>query len=58
LQSCSGAGRFPTQRIADFWHACGYVHELAEALFGAGNDAACSASRIGAGVAFGDVALQ
>jgi hypothetical protein len=26
------------QWIADFWHACGYVHELAEALFGEGSD--------------------
>src|SRR5437667_10742516 len=24
------------QWIVDFWHACGYVHELAEALFGTG----------------------
>ena len=24
------------QWVLDFWHACGYVHDLAEALFGAG----------------------
>jgi hypothetical protein len=24
------------QWVVDFWHACGYVHDLAEALFGAG----------------------
>jgi hypothetical protein len=24
------------QRVVDFWHACGYVHQMAEGLFGAG----------------------
>jgi hypothetical protein len=27
------------QWVLDFWHACGYVHDLAEALFGAGSKA-------------------
>src|SRR5205085_823989 len=28
--------RLAWQWVVDFWHACGYVHDLAEALFGAG----------------------